>query len=702
MKKRGLAFLLALTVALQPAVSVCAQTVSDNGLTDKTTDAVGGVTDEEAAEVGPESEEAKQEVRESLLALRSEFPIIGLIAKEGVLPIGTQAELTDVEFDGTSAILIVQAFVNGVSGEYRIGVDEFITSDEGYRQWKEKELVKVTGIFMETEGTTATYIRTNFPAEYQSALIALQSAHPTWNFVPYHTGLDWNAALAAECQGARSLVHYTAQSSYKSSAYDSKWYYATAEGVSYYLNPLNYLNEERIFAMEQLSFRENMQNKQGVVAVVSGTWMNNRTLEDGSGGYYKDVIYEIGQATGVSPYHLAARIVQEQGVSGASPMISGTYGGYEGYYNYFNIKASGAGNAVYATGLAYARSAGWNTRYASILGGARFLGQNYISRGQDTLYLQKYDVESSDGSLYSHQYMQNISAPYTEAVSVRKAYSNAGALEASFVFRVPVFGDGPAGTGVTTTMNDEEIEAFVKRLYKLVLNREADADGLKDWSNRLKNGYYAADLIYGFFQSEEMTNRRLSDEAYLKVAYQAILDRNADAGGLSYWKGELSGGCTRLYVLKGFVASAEFANLCEEYGILVGSMDQYLSNMDKNGGQTKLCVRLYQNILGRAPDTDGLNYWTGNLQNGLSGCRLLEGFFNSQEFANMALTDEEYVEILYTTILGRKSDAAGKADWLGRLGKGSTRKDVLAGFAYSPEFSNMCSDAGINVGKLGE
>jgi beta-N-acetylglucosaminidase len=50
----------------------------------------------------------------------------------------------------------------------------------------------------------------------------------------------------------------------------------------------------------------------------------------------------------------------------------------------------------------------WNSPYRSIVGGAKFISQNYISRGQNTLYFQKFDVISNDDGLYKHQYMTNI------------------------------------------------------------------------------------------------------------------------------------------------------------------------------------------------------------------------------------------------------------------------------------------------------
>ena len=48
--------------------------------------------------------------------------------------------------------------------------------------------------------------------------------------------------------------------------------------------------------------------------------------------------------SGVSPYVLAAMILQEQGTNGGTPLISGNYSGYSGYYNFFNVEAYQSGS----------------------------------------------------------------------------------------------------------------------------------------------------------------------------------------------------------------------------------------------------------------------------------------------------------------------------------------------------------------------
>lgn len=161
---------------------------------------------------------------------------------------------------------------------------------------------------------------------------------------------------------------------------------------------------------------------------------------------YVDIIMNAGAQSGVSPYVLAAMILQEQGTQGTSPLISGTYSGYEGYYNYFNVEAyqSGSMSAI-QRGLWYASQSGsygrpWNTVEKSILGGAQNYGENYVKAGQNTFYLKKFNVQGSN--LYKHQYMSNIQAAASEGAELSQAYTDQmkqGALE----FLIPVYNNMP-------------------------------------------------------------------------------------------------------------------------------------------------------------------------------------------------------------------------------------------------------------------
>jgi len=301
----------------------------------------------------------------------------------------------------------------------------------------------------------------NYPG-YAELITALKSAHPNWNFTIFYTGLDWDQVIKNETTAVhgRNLITSSKSSSWICSVCGSKpydngsWRCASEAAVSYYMDPRNSLNENYIFQFENLSYNSSIQTIEGVKKILADVkYMQANTITytktDGTTGTinksYAQVIMEAAQEAKISPYHLAARIRQEQGTgNSASTLASGTYSGYVGYYNFLNIGATGSGTtAIITNGLNYAKNKSWTDPEKSIKGGASILASSYINSGQDTLYLQKFDVDSSDGTLYYFQYMQNVSASKSEGYEVMKSYRDLGLIDSSIDFIIPVYENMP-------------------------------------------------------------------------------------------------------------------------------------------------------------------------------------------------------------------------------------------------------------------
>ena len=178
------------------------------------------------------------------------------------------------------------------------------------------------------------------------------------------------------------------------------------------------------------------------------------TSPSGEASPYIDIIMNAASQSGVSPYVLAAMILQEQGNNGTSPLISGNYSGYEGYYNFFNVEAyqSGSMSAI-EMGLRYASQSGsygrpWNTVEKSIRGGAQNYGDNYVKAGQNTFYLKKFNVQGSNP--YKHQYMSNIQGAASEAARLAQAYTS-DMKNTALEFHIPVFNNMPEQACVAPT-----------------------------------------------------------------------------------------------------------------------------------------------------------------------------------------------------------------------------------------------------------
>ena len=364
-----------------------------------------------------------------------------------------------------------------VGGEEQTGCIEayyLAYADEDWIAWETTYLDSIYpqsttyGItaYSSVTGSTDTSDIDAFPAMYQDSLKTLKAQHPTWTFVPMNTGLEFDTVVNNEL-GARSLIQNTTSNASKgwvgdSYPKESGWYYATKPAIAYYMNPCNFLTETYIFQFEQLTFNSTYHKVSAIQTFLNSTFMKGTIPDDSLNRTYAQAFFEIGKGRSLSPIHLASRVYQEQG-KGESALISGTYKGYEGYYNYFNVGVNGAStDEKIKKGLEYAKSKGWNTRYKSLEGGAATIGNNYILKGQDTIYLEKFNVDkNSPHGLYNHQYMQNIQAPASEASSTKKMYAGAERLDSGFVFKIPVFKNMPGEKTIQQiTLDKSEIVLY--------------------------------------------------------------------------------------------------------------------------------------------------------------------------------------------------------------------------------------------------
>jgi len=318
-----------------------------------------------------------------------------------------------------------------------------------------------------------------FPESYKVYLRKLHAKYPNWVFKADNLDYDFYTAVNNEAVIGRSLVPATSITSWKSTeegAYNwdtgvwatfdgSSWVAASKDIIAYCMDPRNFLDETTVFQFELLSYDSSIHNESTVQTLLSDTFMESAVIENNM--TYAKAFMEAAEISGVSPYHLASRVIQEVGTKGTTGGVTGYYAPstgnvYTGLYNYYNIGAYAAnGRGAVENGLIYASKTDdstyrpWNTRYKAIVGGAVFIGNGFINIGQDTIYYEKFDFV---GTPYSHQYMTNILAPKSEAVTMSEAYSDTVKKNTALVFKIPVFKNMPASRCECPTGNSTPVK----------------------------------------------------------------------------------------------------------------------------------------------------------------------------------------------------------------------------------------------------
>lgn len=333
-------------------------------------------------------------------------------------------------------------------GNNKIG---YVCSDDVGRI---EDLTLNSSEYTESEVTYATsLISAGFKQSYIPYLMRMKRNHPDWDFLPVLTGIKWNDLISGE-EGKNKLQAFTTTFlSYYTTYWSGEgdWYWTTKATDAYYLDPRNFLSDRFMFMFESLSYNSEYHTLSALSNFLGSSWLNTDEIK----GYF----FEAAATHGISPLHLAARIFKEGGSNPNYGPITGTYTGnisgisLFGYYNFYNIGAytDWAQGLCFAAGHVYSNGeciiAGytsygrpWTTIQKGIVGGAEFIGKDYIKVGQDTLYTQKFDIV---GDLYTHQYMTNVMAPSQEAESLYDKIVTAGTINKKYTFKIPIYEEMP-------------------------------------------------------------------------------------------------------------------------------------------------------------------------------------------------------------------------------------------------------------------
>jgi hypothetical protein len=164
--------------------------------------------------------------------------------------------------------------------------------------------------------------------------------------------------------------------------------------------------------------------------------------------------------------------------------------------------------------------------------------------------------------------------------------------------------------------------------------------------------------------SEQLTHNNDYYGAFVTWAYQQFLGRAADASGLTYWVGKMQGGLTDEQLETTFISTPEYIAV-------------------HGGSDVNWVIGMYHDLLGRAPDADGLRHWINQIEAGESEYDIALGFATSPEREGIVVTND------YNKYLLRAPTQADINGWVNLFEKGGLQnEDVVAGFIASQEYYN--------------
>jgi serine protease len=213
----------------------------------------------------------------------------------------------------------------------------------------------------------------------------------------------------------------------------------------------------------------------------------------------------------------------------------------------------------------------------------------------------------------------------------------------------------PGGSCVMASASSlNDAQRFVNNAFVDVLGRPVDPNGLN---------YYSGLVFSGTPRTRIAAILDTSTEYLTHVAsglYQRYLKRGGDGPGINSWVYALSHGATDESEAVSFLAS-----------------DEYFAS--HGGNNTSYVYGIYNDALGRAPDP-GAAYWIARLDAGGSRVDAAAAFLYTDEVKT------DIVNGYYQLFLRRYGEPDGVRYWVGRLQHGVTDEALISLLVSSPEY----------------
>ena len=256
-------------------------------------------------------------------------------------------------------------------------------------------------------------------------------------------------------------------------------------------------------------------------------------------------------------------------------------------------------------------------------------------------------------------------------------------------------------------------EAVITYAYCLVLGRAPDGAGMEGWSAHLASDMPVDQILIEMMHSDEFERRRdvpmLSKREYVTLIHRLLLGVDAAGPVLAQMVADLEAGKHRTDLERALIASKEFharhptlfAKVAPVVRAAVAPAAAPVPEVRRNCDlgvmkrplefQRGQLIYSYCLVLGRWPDSYGLRTWLAEMRAGLALKNVLLRLLQSDEFAGRyqiaAMTNADFVTLLYRLLLGRDPDAAGLEAYASKLAVGAlSRTQVCEDVLNSDEF----------------
>jgi hypothetical protein len=254
-------------------------------------------------------------------------------------------------------------------------------------------------------------------------------------------------------------------------------------------------------------------------------------------------------------------------------------------------------------------------------------------------------------------------------------YTPVAGAKGTATIKVTVHDDGgTANGGIDTTTRTFTVhvgltadQIFVQHLFEDLLHRDPGNDELANSTGKLASGGSHADVAKTLLDSPE------HEQLLVGSLYTKLLGRSADPSGLSSFASQLAANGDEGATIAAIAGSDEFFQ-------------------HAGASNVGFVSALYNSLLGRAGEAQGMAFWQGQLAAGVSHHDVALAFATSLEFRDLSI-DDPFGRFAaeagwYQSYLHRNGDPGGTSFFVGQLSAGQSAQAVQLEMLTSAEYLN--------------
>ena len=208
-----------------------------------------------------------------------------------------------------------------------------------------------------------------------------------------------------------------------------------------------------------------------------------------------------------------------------------------------------------------------------------FRSEEFKSRGLSNEEIVTLCYEAMLGRAPEKAGLANWTALLDDGYSTTKLVA-AIVTEPEFIQLCGYYGLTPGSVDIPPMDEKSNVTNFIRRCYIYAIGREADEGGLNNWVSQLLDGTLTPErAAFKFVFADEVHDQELDNRGFITMLYRMMLGRRPDNDGLANWVNVLDAGdaagrdpdVVRQEAYALFAASQEFNMIVESYGLGSGT-----------------------------------------------------------------------------------------------------------------------------------